>query len=427
VPYELHPDTEKYYALVRRYLEERGLWEKAVKAYARGRPDVAGINAIKEAVSRILDRCEHAQTDPQLLDWGDIASFIPLHDTARGLLQDLQASGKIPGPSPEEADLYAAEREREAREFISRFEELPPDLRRALVEEILSRTDQYRALVERARRTGKLEAEVRRLRRRLAESEAKLKELREQLRGPPKPPPPAPPPPKPEWETRLERYRADYFSKARTWIELFMPRDKRRAMEEEARRLWREYEVDVAEACRARRYELAEQRLRELEQELAKQILTVMPRNKASALAYFQEQGIIPKEEAEALARTLPPEAVPPGYEETPYAPRVRRRPVPAVAYWAHQPIPVIADSPNPWERAFGLPTLRKMGMIVELHVQTYGALVKMAELVGAPRPASSVMTVEELKRLVDTIRSKTSHRGDLAWLDKLLERLEAG
>jgi len=152
-----------------------------------------------------------------------------------------------------------------------------------------------------------------------------------------------------------------------------------------------------------------------------------MPRNKANALAYFQEQGILPKTEAQALAKVQPPEAVPPGYEETPYAPRERRRTVPAVAYWASQPIPVIADSPNPWERAFGLPVLRKMGMTVELHLQTYSALAKMSEMAKVSPPASTVMTVTELKTIIDTLRNRLSSPWAVKWLDKLLDKLETG
>ncbi|MEM0109661.1 MAG: hypothetical protein QXV17_02735 [Candidatus Micrarchaeaceae archaeon] len=430
---ELHPDTEKYYSRVKRRLQDIGKWDTVLEKWSRktreGEPiTITGEQAVKTAVSHILDRCDYAETDPEALDWESIAELMPDYENPEDFLEGLTVSQLVPPPSPSEEAFYTYA-EQEIRQLVDMLFSLPPEKRKPLIDEIIQKSGALERLIRDAE-------EARRLRKRVEEYNRKIKSLEEQLEALRRkistspivaPPPPAPPPPpKPEWETRLEKYRADYFSKAHTWIQLFIPRDKQRVVEEEARRLWREYETDIAEACRAGRYQLAEQWLRDAEQDLAKQIVTLMPRNKANAIAYFQEQGILPKVEAQALAKPQP-EALPPGYEETPYAPRKRRRPVPAVAHWASQPIPVIADSPNPWERAFGLPTLRKMGMTVELHIQTYGALVKMSEMAKVSPPASSVLTVTELKTIIDTLKSRLSSTWAVEWLNRLLDKLEAG
>jgi polyhydroxyalkanoate synthesis regulator phasin len=430
---ELHPDTEKYYQRVKRRLQEIGKWNLVLEKWSRrtreGEPiTITGEQAVKTAVSHILDRCDYAETDPEVLDWQAIAELMPDYENPEDYLEGLTASQLVPPPSPSEEAFYTYV-EQEIRQLIDKLFSLPPEKRKPLIDEIIQKSGALEKLIREAE-------EARKLKKRVEEYNRKIKTLEEQLEALRRkvaslivsPPPPAPPPqPKPEWETRLEKYRADYFSKAHTWIQLFIPRDKQRAVEEEARRLWREYETDIAEACRAGRYQLAEQRLRDAEQDLAKQIVMLMPRNKASALAYFQEQGILPIKEVQALAKTQPPEALPPGYEATPYALRERGRPVPAVAYWASQPIPVIADSPNPWERAFGLPVLRKMGMTVELHLQTYGALVKMSEMAKVSPPASNIMTTTELKTIIDTLKNKLSSTWAIEWLDKLLDELETG
>jgi hypothetical protein len=430
---EPHPDTEKYYQRVKRHLQEIGKWEAALEKWSRktreGEPiAVTGEQALREAVSRILDRCEYAGVDPEALDWHAIAELAPDYENPDGFLAGLTASQLVPPPSPSEEAFYTYA-EQEVRRLIDILLSLPPERRRPLVDEIVQRSGTLEKLLREAEEAG-------RLRRELREYERKVKALEEQLKAmhrkaaplaAPQPTPTPPPPPRPEWERRLEGYRAEFLSKARRWVELFIPRDRRRAVEEEARRLWREYEADIAEACRAGRYQLAEQRLRDAEQDLAKLILTLMPRDRARALSFFQEQGVLPKEEVEALARTLPPEAAPPGYVETPHALRARGRPVPAVAYWASQPVPVIADSPNPWERAFGPPVLRRVGATVELHMQTYAALVKMAAMARVSPPESNVMGVGELKSLAEALRGRVPSRWAAEWLDKLLDRLELG
>jgi DNA repair exonuclease SbcCD ATPase subunit len=430
---ELHPDTEKYYQRVKRHLQEIGKWDIVLEKWSRktreGEPiTITGEQAVKTAVSHILDRCDYAETDPEALDWQAIAELMPDYENPEDYLEGLTASQLVPPPSPSEEAFYTYA-EQEIRQLVDKLFSLPPEKRKPLIDEIIQKSGALEKLIRDAEEARKLKKRVEEYNKKIKTLEEQLEALRRKVASPiVAPPPPAPPPqPKPEWETRLEKYRADYFSKAHTWIQLFIPRDKQRAVEEEARRLWREYETDIAEACRAGRYQLAEQRLRDAEQDLAKQIVTLMPRNKANALAYFQEQGILPKEEAQALAKTQPPEALPPGYEATPYALRERGRPVPAVAYWASQPIPVIADSPNPWERAFGLPVFRKMGMTVELHLQTYGALVKMSEMAKVSPPTSNIMTTTELKTVIDTLKNKLSSTWAVEWLDKLLDKLETG
>jgi hypothetical protein len=432
---ELHPDTEKYYQRVKQHLQEIGKWEAALEKWSRktreGEPiTVTGEQALREAVSRILDRCEYAGVDPEALDWHAIAELAPDYEDPDGFLAGLTASQLVPPPSPSEEAFYTYA-EQEVRRLMDVLLSLPPERRRPLVDEIVQRSGTLERLVREAEEARRLRKELREYERRVKALEQELEALRRRaapLAAPQPPPPPTPPPPpRPEWERRLEGYRAEFLSKARRWVELFIPRDRRRAVEEEARRLWREYEADIAEACRAGRYQLAEQRLRDAEQDLAKLILTLMPRDRARALSYFQEQGVLPKEEAEALARTLPPEALPPGYVEAVRPPRTRGRPVPAVAYWASQPAPVIADSPNPWERAFGPPVLRRVGATVELHMQTYAALVKMAAMAGVSPPESNVMTVEGLKSLAEALRSRAPSRWAAEWLGKLLDRLESG
>lgn len=423
---ELHPDTEKYYQRVKSHLQEIDKWDTVLEKWSlktrEGEPiTITGEQAVKTAISHILDRCDYAETDPEALDWESIAELMTDYENPEDFLEGLTASQLVPPPSPSEEAFYTYA-EQEIRQLIDKLFSLPPEKRKPLIDEIIQKSGALERLVRDAEEARRLRIRVEEYNRKIKSLEEQLEALRRKVSARAR----APPPPKPEWETRLEKYRADYFSKAHTWIQLFIPRDKQRAVEEEARRLWREYETDIAAACRAGRYQLAEQRLIEAEQDLAKQIVTLMPRNKANALAYFQEQGILPKEEAQALAKTQP-EALPPGYEETPYAPRKRRRPVPAVAHWASLPIPVIADSPNPWERAFGLPTLRKMGMTVELHLQTYGALVKMSEMAKVSPPASNVLTVTELKTIIDTLKSRLSSTWAVEWLNRLLDKLEAG
>ncbi|MCI4408603.1 MAG: hypothetical protein JHC26_05890 [Thermofilum sp.] len=430
---EPHPDTEKYYQRVKGHLQEIDKWDTVLEKWSRktreGEPiTITGEQAVKTAISNILDRCDYAETDPEALDWQAIAELMTDYENPEDFLEGLTASQLVPPPSPSE-EAFTTYAEQQLRQLIDLLFSLPPEKRKQLVDEIIQKSGALEKLLRDAEEARKLKKRVEEYNRKIKSLEEQLEALRKKVSASQivtQPPPSPPPPPKPEWETRLEKYRADYFSKAHTWIQLFISRDKQRAIEEEAKRLWRDYETDIAEACRAGRYQLAEQRLRDAEQDLAKQIVTLMPRNKANALAYFQEQGILPKEEARAIAKTQP-EALPPGYEATPYAPRERRRPVSAVAYWASQPIPVIADSSNPWERAFGLPVLRKMGMTVELHLQTYGALVKMSEMAKVSPPASNVLTVTELKTIIDTLRNRVSSMWAVEWLDKLMAKLESG
>jgi len=78
---ELHPLADKYYERVRRYLEGRDLWRRVVSSFSRGAPAPVGERRIREAVSRILYRCEYHGVDPEALDWDVIAERFQFHET----------------------------------------------------------------------------------------------------------------------------------------------------------------------------------------------------------------------------------------------------------------------------------------------------------------------------------------------------------
>lgn len=379
---ELHPLTDKYFERVRGYLERRGLWGEVVRRFARGAPAPAGERRIREAVSRILDRCEHHGVDPELLDWDVIAERFQFHETVEGLLRDLYSGQLIPPPAPGEGAAYLEELEREARRLLSVFEQLPPDARERLLRELLSRTERLRRVEERARRAEELERELRRLRRELKRSEEELRRLREELRRrevapPPAPPTPAPPP-KPEWEQRLERMKAEFDRRVRDWAELFVPAARREVFLRRASEVWRDYAEPISALLRRGEAERAELLLREALREAGFALLDAArdPRRAAEALV---REGVLSREE-------LPPTAAPPPPEGREGR---RYRPVYPVVPWHLTPRPVNVADPNPWRRLYGDPLFRAEGGTVLLHHSTRSALLDIAKSLGVEPPAA--------------------------------------
>jgi chaperonin cofactor prefoldin len=420
---ELHPLADKYYERVRRYLEGRDLWKRVVSSFSRGAPAPVGERRIREAVSRILDRCEYHGVDPEALDWDVIAERFQFHETVENLLRDLHSSQLIPPPSPEEGAAYVEEAEREAFRLISVFEQLPPDAQKRVLDELLARADRFKAVARKAKRAEELEAELRKLRRQLAQSEAELKRMREKLAEKAAPPPPAPPPPpKPEWERRLERMKAEFDRRVRDWAALFVPAARREVFLRRASEAWSDYREALAAALRQGDEARAEHYMREALREAAYALLDAA-RDRRRALEALAREGVISRSEVPAPEAPAPEAPAPPGYVRVP-APRTPFGY--AVAPWAEAPRAVDVAHPNPWYRTFGEPLVRDLGGgLVELHSSTYAALAKIFETLLKRGPPVEGFTVSaaRLRAIVSAALPEVEAKSRWAteWLRDLL------
>ena len=230
-----YPDVERYYEVVRRHLEERGLWEETIRKFP---PE-----AIRAAIRRILDRLYENNVDPDILDWETLFEGLRSFPSVDAFISYLERERYIPPSRELEAEKAKAEIERELTELLDLAKDVAPDVLKRVgdrVAELTGLAEELRRLrrqVERLREEARVEREKR---EEYARRAKELEELAEKLRAEVEAlrreveearkvtvrPPPAPPAPKlpPEVKARVDEeirkvprvYRIDWYdTKAR--------------------------------------------------------------------------------------------------------------------------------------------------------------------------------------------------------------------
>ena len=166
--------VERYYRIVESELKARKLWERTIKKFPP--------NAIRQAVSEIIERLEARGIDPDTFDWG--TAFAMLHEfpSISAFIEHLEREGWIPPITAEEIESYiryTIEDLARLREVLKRYPKLWSELRDRIAE-VIGLSERVAELMGKARRVEELEAEVRRLRRKVAELTARARrEVRE--------------------------------------------------------------------------------------------------------------------------------------------------------------------------------------------------------------------------------------------------------
>ena len=159
--------VRKYYEVVRKHLEERGLWSRTVAKFPPA--------TIMSAIRRILGILDEHYVDPELLDWGSLFESLHEFPTVDAFIKYLQRERLIPYSREERISEVADEIERELTELIEEAKDVAPDVLRRIREKlshVLGEADEL----------AKLRGEVDRLKREVREKREKIKEYSEKLR-----------------------------------------------------------------------------------------------------------------------------------------------------------------------------------------------------------------------------------------------------
>ena len=166
--------VERYYRIVESELKLRKLWERTIKKFPP--------NAIRQAVSEVLERLEARGIDPDTFDWGTAFAMLYEFPSISAFIEHLEREGWIPPITAEEIEnyiRYTIEDLARLREVLKRYPKLWSELRDRIAE-VIGLSERVAELMGKARRVEELEAEVRRLRRKVAELTARARrEVRE--------------------------------------------------------------------------------------------------------------------------------------------------------------------------------------------------------------------------------------------------------
>jgi hypothetical protein len=80
--------VDRYYSYVENHLKERGIWEDTLRKFPP--------NAIRAAVTRILQLLEDFYRDPETLDWGSIFELLRDYERIADFIGALQTQGIVP-------------------------------------------------------------------------------------------------------------------------------------------------------------------------------------------------------------------------------------------------------------------------------------------------------------------------------------------
>jgi hypothetical protein len=450
---ELHPDTEKYYQRVKRHLQEIGKWDLVLEKWSRktreGEPiTITGEQAVKTAVSHILDRCDYAGTDPEALDWDSIAELMPDYENPEDYLEGLTASQLVPPPSPSEEAFYTYA-EQEIRKLIDMLFSLPPDKRKPLIDEIIQKSGALEKLLRDAE-------EARRLKKRVEEYNRKIKTLEEQLEALRRkaaspivaPPPPAPTPaptPTPTWRQNCYEPIHNEYTRAVSGCRAFISQRAWPSFLAMATRTWRDnYAPLVERYCREweetgneESRAAAEQQLRKALAELAR-LAVAQAYRKSDAIRYFTEVWRIPSEEfAEYLpppptqpaprepAPPVPARRPPPGYTEVDLRTPSRVYIAPEDYAWSFlTPTYIDITTRNYFKQIFGSPAVKLKNDTVILHSSTYACLTFMAERLHMPAPDYVEMPRHRLIQYIESLLGAAEKAGMRDAVDYLHELL---
>jgi predicted RNase H-like nuclease (RuvC/YqgF family) len=170
-------EVERYYEIVRRHLEDRGLWAETVRRFPPG--------AIRSAIRDIIDRLDQHNIDPETLDWGTLFEALKDYEDVDGFIRGLEQRGYIPRSIEETVGQYVGDMERYITEMMDELAQADPEALKRIrgrIMDILGEVDEVARLKEEVGELKKRLEEERWLRKDYSEKLKNYEELNRKLR-----------------------------------------------------------------------------------------------------------------------------------------------------------------------------------------------------------------------------------------------------